>query len=167
MITERLKVLESLVETFSRVALPVESDSYYAMIKSFREDTANAVLNGDWQALNLILSDVEDEIAALKVITRDRSEEDKFMHYRVVFGERLDIVKDIVSQLRSLSNIDLDVMKVAFKLRGELIEMMMNPEEVKLVRNTVERIDSEAVRLIQYFNDKKQEMQLDKEASND
>lgn len=167
MITERLRVMESLVETFNRVALPVESDSYHAMIKSFREDTANAVLNGDWQALNLILSDVEDEIAVLKVIIRDRSKEDKFMHYRVVFGERLDIVKDIVSQLGSLSNIDLDVMKVAFKLRGELVEMMMNPEEVKLVRNTIDRIDSEAVRLIQYFDNKKQEMRLDKEASND
>lgn len=150
------------MDEFSKIALPAERDSYINMLISFRDTAAEGVRDGDWRTLNILLEDIQEEISALRLAIKDRIKDNNYLTYKVVFSERLEIVSDIVGQLGSLDNVDSDVLKASIELKGELIDMIMNPEEVKLVRNTIDRIDKEAVRLIQYFDDKAQESKLDK-----
>lgn len=158
MILERLKVFENLIEEFGIIAMPLEKYEYSRQLEFIKADLNKFIVKGDWDALTALFDDIEEEIRCLERIIDDRMKEFEFLPFRAVFLRKLEELNGLIKQIPNDTIESQDKRKIALRIKNNLVDIIMQPEELKYMIDAMHRIDGEMDAIIGFVNFKAKEV---------
>lgn len=152
MIFKKLRKFRTLVSRFDSIAIPLEKGLLIKNANIYEKNIDKAIKDSDWKFLNIILEELDDDIALVKQCILDREADRSHYSARNIFGEKLQEVKNIIDQIPSLDCEDSKILDFSLRLKNDLIHMVMYPEEVKFVKDAVDRIEGEIEAITGYID---------------